>query len=126
MHFEKFYALAGRKYFCEGVSETSSPFYQRLSFFSVLSQRFLPWLRTKEHFENGKSSQWAAHVTEKEQELTPGISYVLIQYLFSAKPVGAVIISVCYFTEKTHQRRVEAGAGFACWLTCGSQPHVCG
>lgn len=89
--------------------------FVRISPFSyVLSQRFLPRLRTKEYFENGKSSQWAAHVTEKEQELTPGVSHVLIQYLFPAKPVGAVIISVCYFIEKT--QRKSGSWGWFCLL----------
>lgn len=79
-------------------------FVKDCPFSYVVSQRFLPQLRTKEYFENGKSSQWAAHVTEKEQELTPGVSHVLTQYLFSAKPVGAEIISVCFFIEEAQQR----------------------
>lgn len=42
-----------RKDYCEGVSETSSTFCQRLSpYFYVLSQRFLPQLCSKEYFEN--------------------------------------------------------------------------
>lgn len=53
-------------------------------------QRFLLQLHTKEYFKNGKSGQRAAHTTEKEQGLTPGISRVLIQCPFPAKPVSAV------------------------------------
>lgn len=67
MHFERFYPLAGRKDYCEGVSETNSAFCQRLSFFlrgeSAVSSSGL----YMEYFENGKSSQRAAHVTEKSK-----------------------------------------------------------
>lgn len=33
--------------------------------------------------------------------MTPGVSRVLIQYLFSAKPVGAVIICVLFHRESS-------------------------
>lgn len=98
----------------KAFQKLAAHFVKDCSFSYVLNQRFLPRLCTKKYFENGKSSQWAAHVTEKEQELTPGVSHVLIQYLFSAKPVGAVIISVCYFIEKTQQR--SGSWGWFCLL----------
>lgn len=84
-------------------------------------QQFLSRLHTKEYFENGKSSQWAAHVTEEGKGLTLGISGVLIQCLFLAKPVRAGTATVSYFVEKAHKRNGTEDP-FACWLTCGSQP----
>jgi len=87
-------------------------------------QQFLLLLRTKEYFENGKSGQWAFRITEKEQGLAPGVSHLLIRCLFPAKPVGAVIATVCCFVEKVHERSGTSDH-VAGRLTYSSRPRVC-
>lgn len=42
-------------------------FVKDCPFSYMVSQRFLPRVCTMEYFENGKSSQRAAHVTEKSK-----------------------------------------------------------